>query len=99
PTPRFVEAARLLNGQLYDACDLSSFGTVLENALGSLLLPLSSFPLSAVPRDPSAIVVTVNGATVSNWTYDSSSNRIVFPASSIPPPGSHITAQYQPACS
>jgi hypothetical protein len=61
-------------------------------------LPLTSFPLSARPRDPAAIAVTVNGAAVSSWSYDGSANRIVFPASSVPPPGAHITARYQPAC-
>jgi hypothetical protein len=70
----------------------------LENAAGSLLLPLSSFPLSARPKDPAAIAVTVNGAAVSNWSYDASSNRIVFPPTAIPAPGSHITAKYEPAC-
>jgi hypothetical protein len=77
---------------------LNNYGAVLEAAAGSLLLPLSSFPLSAKPKDPSAIVVTVNGAVVSNWSYDAGSNRIVFPESAIPPPGSHITAKYEPAC-
>jgi hypothetical protein len=98
PTPRFAQAAAQLNGHLFDSCNLNNYGAVLEAAAGSLLLPLSSFPLSAKPKDPSAIVVTVNGAVVSNWSYDAGSNRIVFPESAIPPPGSHITAKYEPAC-
>lgn len=98
PTPRMVRAAQLLNGQLFDACDVNHYGDMLESAAGSLLLPLTSFPLSAVPQDPSAIVVTVNGATVTNFSYDAGSNRIVFPPSAVPPPGSHITAKYKPAC-
>ncbi len=95
---RYMELARELNGHLEDICDLNNFGTLLENSLGTLLLPLSSFPLSAIPKDPTAIVVTVNGAVVTDWTYDAGSNRIVFPATDVPAPGSHITAKYEPAC-
>ena len=95
---RYMEIARQLNGTVYDICDLSNFGPMLDNALGNLLQPLSSFPLSAHPRDPASIAVTVNGAAVSNFRYDAATNRIVFPPSAIPPPGSHITATYDPAC-
>ncbi len=95
---RYMEIARQLNGHLEDICDLANFGALLENALGNLLLPLTSFPLSAVPRDPGAIEVTVDGVATSQWSYDPASNRIVFPPSAVPPPGSHITARYEPAC-
>ena len=98
PTPRFVQAAAELNGHLFDACDLNNYGAVLENAAGSLMLPLTSFPLSARPMDPAAIVVAVNGVTVTGWSYDAGANRIVFPQSAVPQPGSHITARYQPTC-
>lgn len=98
PTPRFVEAARELNGQLFDACDLPDFGAVLSAAVGSVMLPLTSFPLSATPRDPSAIEVAVNGVAATGWSYDAATNRIVFQPSAAPPPGSHITARYTPAC-
>ena len=76
---RYMEIARQLNGTVYDICDLSNFGPMLDNALGNLLQPLSSFPLSAHPRDPASIAVTVNGAAVSNFRYDAATNRIVFP--------------------
>jgi hypothetical protein len=95
---RYMEIAQMMNGKLFDICDLNNFGPMLESALGDLLLPLTSFPLSTHPRDPAAIAVTVNGAAVTNWSYDAATNRIVFPAASVPAPGSHITAQYQPAC-
>ncbi|MFL5367772.1 MAG: choice-of-anchor D domain-containing protein [Myxococcales bacterium] len=95
---RFKEIADAFHGNLYDVCDLSNFGALLDNALGGLLLPLTSFQLSAMPRDPQAIVVTVNGAVVTTWSYDAPNNRIVFPASAVPPAGSHITATYQAAC-
>jgi hypothetical protein len=95
---RYMEIARQLGGHLEDICDLGNFGAMLDNSLGNLLLPLTSFQLSAHPRDPSAIVVTVDGAVVTSWSYDAASNRIVFPADAAPPPGSHITAKYEPAC-
>jgi len=95
---RYMEIARQLNGHLEDICDLGNFGTLLESSLGNLLLPLTSFPLSALPKDPQSIAVTVNGAPATQWTYDAGSNRIVFPASAVPPPGAHITARYEPAC-
>src|SRR6266850_1954897 len=95
---RYMEIAQHLHGHLEDICDLGNFGPMLESSLGGLLLPLTSFPLSARPRDPSQIVVTVGGVTVTDWTYDPVSNRIVFPATAVPPPGSHITAKYEPAC-
>jgi hypothetical protein len=95
---RYKEIARQLGGHLEDICDLSNFGSLLESSLGDLLLPLTSFPLSAHPKDPTAMVVTVNGATVTDWSYDAGSNRLVFPASAVPPPGSHITARYEPVC-
>jgi hypothetical protein len=95
---RYKEIAQQLHGHLEDICDLGNFGTLLEKALGQLLLPLTSFPLSAHPEDPGAIVVTVNGIVVTNWSYDATTNRLVFPPEAVPPPGSHITARYQPAC-
>ena len=95
---RYKEIARQMNGKLYDICDLNNFGAMLDDALGTLLLPLTSFPLSTHPLDPAKISVTVNGARVSAFRYDSGSNRLVFPQDSVPAPGSHITATYDPAC-
>jgi Abnormal spindle-like microcephaly-assoc'd, ASPM-SPD-2-Hydin len=95
---RYEETARILNGKLYDICDLNNFGAMLDDALGSLLLPLTSFKLSAAPRDPAHIDVRVNGAPASGWSFDATTNRIVFTQGSVPPPGSQITAGFDPAC-
>ena len=95
---RYIELAKQLNGHLEDICQLANFGSMLDNSLGDLLMPLTSFPLSARPRDPASILVTVSGVTVTGWSYDATSNRIVFPDTAVPPPGSHITARYEPAC-
>jgi hypothetical protein len=54
--------------------------------------------LSARPRDPSAILVTVYGAAATGWSYDPATNRIVFADGAIPAPGSKIAATYEPVC-
>jgi len=95
---RFKQIAAQLNGHLYDVCNLNGFGAMLESSLGDLLQPLSSFPLSAHPKDPSAIVVTVNGVVSSDWSYDAAANRIVFAQGDVPAPGAHVTAKYEAAC-
>jgi hypothetical protein len=95
---RYAQIASALGGQVFDICNLSNMGAMLDAAVGNLMLPLTSFPLSQKPRDPTQIVVTVNGVVVTDWSYDPVGNRIVFPASDVPPPGSRITAKYQPAC-
>jgi hypothetical protein len=98
PVPRYLEIAKQLNGKLFDICDLNNFGALLDGALGDLLLPLTSFPLSGRPTDPARMAVTVSGAPVTSWSYDASSNRLVFPSSAVPPPGSRISAQYDAGC-
>ncbi len=95
---RYMEIARQMNGKLYDICDLNNFGSMLDDALGTLLLPLSSFPLSAHPGNAAGIAVTVDGAARTDFRYDAGTNRIVFPQTAVPPPGSHITATYDPTC-
>ena len=95
---RYMEISRQLNGQIFDICKLDNFGPMLDGALSGLLQPLSSFPLSAHPKDPAALAVTVNGVAVSGWSYDAGANRLVFAAGSVPAPGSHIAASYEPAC-
>ncbi|MGZ6142886.1 MAG: hypothetical protein ACXWLM_06085, partial [Myxococcales bacterium] len=95
---RYTEIARQLHGQVFDICQLDNMGAMLDSALGGLLQPLSSFPLSAHPRDPTQIQVTVNGAAATNWSYDPGANRIVFPQDAVPAPGSHVTARYVSAC-
>lgn len=95
---RYTEIARQLHGKVFDICQLDNMGAMLDSALGDLLQPLSSFPLSAHPKDPTQIEVTVNGAAVTDWTYDPVANRVVFPQDAVPAPGSHIAARYVTAC-
>ena len=98
PVPRLQETARALGGQLFDLCDLNNLGPTLDRAVDTLLQPLSSFPLSARPYDPDQIAVAVDGVQAGGWIYDPGPNRIVFAPTVVPPPGSHITADYVSAC-
>jgi hypothetical protein len=98
PVPRLQETARALGGQLFDLCDLGNLGPTLDRAVDTLLQPLSSFPLSARPFDPDQIAVAVDGVPAGGWVYDPGPNRIVFAPASVPPPGSHIAADYVSAC-
>ena len=95
---RYQEFTNAFGGKLYDVCDLDQMGSMLENALGSLLAPLTSFPLSTQPRDPASITVTIGGKPVTNFTYDAATNRIVFPIASAPAPGSHLSVRYLASC-
>ena len=95
---RYKDFVSVFGGHLYDICDLDQMGTMLENALGALLAPLTSFPLSTHPRDPASIEVSVNGAVVTGWSYDAVPNRVVFPVASAPAPGSHIKVRYLASC-
>ena len=96
--PRYAELAQALGGHLEDICDLAHMGDRLNGALDYLLLPLTSFPLSARPRDPAQIAVTINGKPVTDFSYDAGSGRIVFSQVNAPAPGSHLTATYDVAC-
>ena len=96
--PRYAELAQALGGPLEDICDLAHMGDRLNGALDYLLLPLTSFPLSARPRDPAQIAVTINGKPVTDFSYDAGSGRIVFSQVNAPAPGSHLTATYDVAC-
>jgi hypothetical protein len=98
PVPRYLEIQRQLGGRLEDVCNLNGFGWMLDDALGDMVLPATSFALAVVPYDTSGIVVRVDGSVVSNWSYDAGTNRIVFPPESVPAPGSNITADYYSTC-
>jgi hypothetical protein len=98
PVPRYLEIQRQLGGRLEDVCNLAGFGGMLDDALGDLVLPTTSFALAVFPYDPGGIVVRVDGSLVSSWYYDAGTNRIVFPPDSVPTPGSILTADYYSTC-
>jgi hypothetical protein len=95
---RYHEIARELDGTLYDICDLGELSAILGAATRDLLLPETSFALSAHPQDPSAIQVKVDGEAVISFTYDSAHNRVVFDRFSVPAAGAEVSVSYVPGC-
>lgn len=77
-----------------------NFAAALEEIQNNIIELSSQFFLSREPV-PSSIVVTVNGVIIpedvsNGWTYDSSSNSIIFHGSAIPPQGAQIIVDFDP---
>jgi hypothetical protein len=94
-----------VSGVVGDIC--GDYASQLANIATTILSLSTQFPLNRVP-DPSTISVVVNGVTIPNsatnpaedggWTYNASSNSIVFVGSAyIPPAGATISVNYSPA--
>ncbi len=91
-------------GQLVQATGGVELDTSLPAAVWQAMLlnvvsfsnQYGGFPLASVPAVPSQIAVYVNDVLASGWTYDSSSNAIVF--NPLAAPGSTITVTYQVGC-
>lgn len=78
-----------LGGTFVSIC-ASDFGIQLDT-LARESLTLNTFPLSDNPIEDT-IEVTVDGMSITDWTYDSSANSITV--SSAPPEGSSIDITY-----
>jgi hypothetical protein len=66
-------------------------------AIAAQIVQLSTkFSLGNKKPIPASIVVSVNGAVVTDWTYESSSNSIVFINGYAPPQGSVINVTFDP---
>jgi hypothetical protein len=94
---RYQQVAMQTGGQIESIC--GNWGNALNNiGLNSFGLK-RQFPLSSAPV-PQTIAVSVNGNPVSMpaWSYDSSSNSVVFDQGSAPPAGATITVTYSVAC-
>ncbi len=88
-----------------DIC--GNYGSQLASIADGILSLSTAFKLDRIP-DPSTIVVSVNGANVPNeannpannggFTYDSTSNSVIFIGSAwIPPAGATINVNFAPA--
>jgi hypothetical protein len=71
-------------------CD--DWGANVE-ALADASVTITTITLTHTPA-PSTIVVAVNGASASGWTYDSATNSIVFAETSAPVEGDHVQVDY-----
>ena len=98
---RYVELAGLVGtGHVEDSCDLANYDRHVTNMTNAILQRRTVFPLSQTPTDPKGVTVTVNGAAAdpSTWSYDATTNSVVFSSAAAPPYASHIVINYAPGC-
>jgi hypothetical protein len=86
-------------GKLISLC--SDFSQSLQELSTAIVNLSSSFQLARVPVE-SSIVVIVNGVNVphdaaNGWSYEPTSNSIVFTGSAVPPAGASVVINFDPA--
>jgi hypothetical protein len=92
---RYAEAATRTGGEVVSVC-APDYAPLLRNVANKAFAPQDLFPLSEQP-DPGSVSVRVNGAPVtSGWTYDGTTNSVVF--SPGPAPGAKVEIAYRRAC-
>jgi hypothetical protein len=96
---RYIEIANKTDGVLGSICD-SSYASSLTVIKNKIIELSTRFPLDR-SANSSTIQVVVNGVTVpqstsNGWSYDSSSNSILFHGTATPAQGSRITVNYTP---
>jgi hypothetical protein len=95
---RYIQMAQDTGGVIENICT-PDWATSLEHLAQGAFGPTTQFPLSAQPIDPTQISVSVNGQSLaSGWTYNATTNAIVFDSSDAPPPGSSIDVSYPLGC-
>lgn len=90
---KYAEVSEKTNGQVKNIKD--DFYETLQNMGDSIVELTKSFALGQNPYDPSEIKVYVENVLVSNWSYDSDLNAIVFDEASLPSAGSEIRVDFQ----
>ena len=95
--PRYWDIATQMQGVTASICSTNWSNTLSQ--LGAVTFGRKrSFALSQA-ADPNSIVVKINGQTVTQgWSYDTSSNSIVFETGSIPAAGAQIVVTYKTQC-
>jgi len=87
----YYEIANYYGGTVFSICS-EDWGIQLSN-LGALSVPQSSFTLTKDAVEGS-ITVKVDGTSTNNWSYDSSSNSVVFHQGMEPADGSSVEITY-----
>jgi hypothetical protein len=95
---RYGELIDATSGVKADLC--GNFGPSLELISDSILELSSRFQLNRTPN-PSTIQVLVNGAVVNQsdtngWTYDATTNSVIFHGAAIPPADASIVINFDP---
>ncbi len=98
---RYYEVTKQLHG-IYEHITNANWGTTLSN-LGSITFGYRTQFFLSRQADPKTITVKVNATPIKQsaqdgWTYDPSTNAIVFSKNAIPPPSSTISVQYKAIC-
>jgi len=92
---RYAEAATRTGGEVVSVCS-PDYAPLLRNVANKAFSPQDRFPLSEQP-DPGSVSVRVNGAPVtSGWSYDGTTNSVVFAPG--PAPGAKVEIAYRRAC-
>ena len=89
PGTGYVDAVNYTGGEFLSIC--SSWADSVE-ALANASVSRSNYGLTHTPVE-GTIVVTVNGAEVTNWHYDAATNSVVFD-SAPPEGGDHVDIDY-----
>ncbi len=94
---RYVEVAQRTNGRVFSICE-ADFGRPLQE-IGNRAFGLPVQFFLSRPADRQTIAVSVNGqARASGWSYDATSNSVVFDAGSVPQPGQTVRVEYDAQC-
>jgi len=88
----YYEITNFFNGNVYSICS-TDWGQQMQNLAWSVI-PTGEFELTHGTPIESTIIVEVDGISNSYWTFDSSTNSVVFDSSYIPGPGSEIKISY-----
>lgn len=94
---RYVEVADRTNGQVFSICDADFGHSLREIGNRAFGLPVQFFLTR--PAVPESVEVTVNGSPRNRgWSYEASSNSVVFTPDSVPQPGDTIVVNYEAQC-
>ena len=80
------------NGDWYSIC-ATDWGNQMQDLANTVSIR-STFPLDEPDPIESSIVVSVNGQITSGWSYDSTSNSVIFDEDSIPEASQTIIIEY-----
>lgn len=97
---RYLQMVNATNGTAGSICD-ASYANALNSIQAKIAELSTQFFLDKTPL-VSSISVKVNGAVIANdasngWTYNSTTNSIVFHGSAVPPQNATIAIDYVPA--
>jgi hypothetical protein len=92
-----ADACNIHDGIHFHSICASTYLPVFETMSENLFALRNQFFLSRL-ADESTLVVSVNGVTSTDYTYDDVSNSIIFPQDDPPEPGAEIVAEYDTLC-